>query len=145
MTNRHDNEEAVPLLANAPGQHNAVYDRFSSKKKKSIVALVSWCGLMPCRSRFFPTDVNKVDVVQVFASGSFFPTIPDIAKDLNTTGAVVRSRRFLPLRFSADSHCSITISLSVLAASLGALIASSYSSFCMPLLSASLYYRETHT
>ncbi|KAF8920192.1 MFS general substrate transporter [Mucidula mucida] len=96
MTNRHDNEEAVPLLANAPGQHNAVYDRFSSKKKKSIVALVSWCGLMP-----------------LFASGSFFPTIPDIAKDLNTTGAVV----------------SITISLSVLAASLGALIASSYSSF----------------
>ncbi|KAF9046832.1 MFS general substrate transporter [Hymenopellis radicata] len=97
MTNRNDNEEAAPLLANTPGgKHNAVYDRFSSKKKNLIVALVSWCGLMP-----------------LFASGSFFPTIPDIAKDLNTTGSVV----------------SIAISLSVLAAALGALIASSYSSF----------------
>ncbi|KAK7040299.1 hypothetical protein VNI00_009767 [Paramarasmius palmivorus] len=76
--------------------HNAIYERFTKKEKGYIVTLVSYVGLIP-----------------LFVSGSFFPSIPDIAKDLNTTGEVV----------------SLAVSVSVLAASLGGLIGASFASF----------------
>ncbi|KIY74134.1 MFS general substrate transporter [Cylindrobasidium torrendii FP15055 ss-10] len=84
-------DEETPLLTKT-----SVYDRFTRRKKRVIVGLVSWCGLMP-----------------LFTTGSFFPTIPDIARDLNSSGAVI----------------SLAVSLSVLATSIGALFAASYSSF----------------
>ncbi|KAJ3518365.1 hypothetical protein NM688_g9447 [Phlebia brevispora] len=54
-------------------QHEAVYNRFSSLQKRTIVSLISLAGLSP-----------------LLISGVFIPSIPQIARDLNTTGAVVK-------------------------------------------------------
>lgn len=53
-------------------EHQAAYDRFSAKEKRVIVTLVSFTGLIP-----------------LFGSGSFIPSIPQIAKDLHSTGEVI--------------------------------------------------------
>ncbi|TFK35473.1 major facilitator superfamily domain-containing protein [Crucibulum laeve] len=89
--------EETPLLAtDVVLKHETVYQRFSPARKRFLVAMVSWCGLMP-----------------LFVSGTFVPSIPQIAKDLNSTGPIV----------------SLAVSLSVLAASLGGLVGASYSTF----------------
>lgn len=91
--------EETPLLSgleNERTKHEAVYERFSVKRKMVITSLVCWCGLLP-----------------LFVSGSFMPVIPDIAKDLNSTGPIV----------------SLAVSLSVFGASLGGLFGASYSTF----------------
>ncbi|KAF9447242.1 MFS general substrate transporter [Macrolepiota fuliginosa MF-IS2] len=90
--------EETPLLSDLlPNvKHELVYQRFSPGYKKFIVGVVSWCGLMP-----------------LFISGTFYPSIPEIAKDLNTTG----------------QNVSLAVSLSVFATSIGALAAASYSTF----------------
>lgn len=41
------NDEQTPLLDVAHIDNRDVYDRFSKERKAGIVALVSWCGLMP--------------------------------------------------------------------------------------------------
>jgi hypothetical protein len=64
-----DLQETTPLLTSAPPanqnaearmdvtiqaklaaeqEHNIIYDRFSRGKKRSIVALISFCGVLPC-------------------------------------------------------------------------------------------------
>ncbi|KAF9009718.1 major facilitator superfamily domain-containing protein [Cyathus striatus] len=92
--------ERTPLLDDSSTlkqkQHEAVYQRFSPVQKRLLLALVSASGLLP-----------------LFISGTFVPSIPQIAKDLDSTGPVV----------------SLAVSLSVFAASLGGLIGSSYSTF----------------
>ncbi|KAF8875623.1 hypothetical protein BD779DRAFT_1678134 [Infundibulicybe gibba] len=50
-----------------------VYNRFNSQEKKLIVALVSWYGLMP-----------------FFVSGCFVPSVPQIARDLESTATTIR-------------------------------------------------------
>ncbi|KAF8643037.1 hypothetical protein AX16_009238 [Volvariella volvacea WC 439] len=77
-------------------QHDLVYERFSRWKKRVIVVMVAWCGLIP-----------------LFVSGTFIPSIPQIAKDLGSTGEVI----------------SLAVSLSVFAASFGGLCGASYSTF----------------
>ncbi|KAK7679623.1 hypothetical protein QCA50_017334 [Cerrena zonata] len=77
-------------------QHEAVYLRFSPLRKKAIIAIVSLAGLMP-----------------LFVSGSFVPAIPQIAHDMNTTGAVI----------------SLAVSISVLTNSIGTLFWATYSGF----------------
>ncbi|KAF9440459.1 hypothetical protein P691DRAFT_767739 [Macrolepiota fuliginosa MF-IS2] len=62
--------EEAPLLLN---KHDLVYERFSPRKKKVLVAIVSWSGL-----------------VSFFTSGTFMPSIPQIARDLNSSGEVIR-------------------------------------------------------
>ncbi|THH29030.1 hypothetical protein EUX98_g5165 [Antrodiella citrinella] len=91
-------EESPLLGASDPTvlEHEAVYRRFSSTHKIWIVALVSFCGLIP-----------------LFVSGSFIPSIPEIAKDLDSTGEVV----------------SLAVSLSVLTSAFGCLLWATYSSF----------------
>ncbi|KAK0472280.1 MFS general substrate transporter [Armillaria novae-zelandiae] len=85
--------EQTPLL----NKHEVgVYERFSKGRKRGILALISWCGLLP-----------------LFISGSFFPSVPAIARDLDSSGSVI----------------SLAVSLSVLATSIGSLAAASYSSF----------------
>ncbi|KAK0490133.1 MFS general substrate transporter [Armillaria luteobubalina] len=85
--------EQTPLL----NKHEvAVYERFAKGRKRGILALISWCGLLP-----------------LFISGSFFPSVPAIARDLDSSGSVI----------------SLAVSLSVLATSIGSLTAASYSSF----------------
>ncbi|KAF9043989.1 major facilitator superfamily domain-containing protein [Panaeolus papilionaceus] len=88
--------EQTPLLESEPGRQKDVYDRFPTSRKKVIVASVSFTGLIP-----------------LFVGGTFIPSIPDIAKELNSTGAVI----------------SLAVSLSVFAASVGSLFSASYSTF----------------
>ncbi|KAF5318029.1 hypothetical protein D9619_012107 [Psilocybe cf. subviscida] len=64
--------EETPLLNDTQLSHDDVYGRFSPTRKRVILALVSGCGLLG-----------------LFVTGTFTPSIPQIAKDLDTTGAVV--------------------------------------------------------
>ncbi|KIJ29148.1 hypothetical protein M422DRAFT_784388 [Sphaerobolus stellatus SS14] len=59
------------VLQDAPQQIN-VYDRFSSKQKRTITSIISLAGF-----------------IGPFAAGCFVPCIPEVAKDLNTTGTVI--------------------------------------------------------
>ncbi|KAG1769033.1 major facilitator superfamily domain-containing protein [Suillus occidentalis] len=86
--------EESPLLASTA--HEAIYDKFAPHQKRWIVFLVSFAGLLP-----------------MFVSSTFVPSIPQIAKDLGSTHAVV----------------SLTVSLSILASAVGALVWAAYSSF----------------
>jgi MFS family permease len=52
--------------------HQAVYNRFTPAKKRSIVVLVSFTGLVP-----------------LFIADSFIPSIPQISSDLDSTGEVI--------------------------------------------------------
>ncbi|KXN87022.1 Quinidine resistance protein 1 [Leucoagaricus sp. SymC.cos] len=85
--------EETPLL---PIQPDLVYQRFSPQQRQILVSLVAWCGLLA-----------------PFISGTFLPSMPQIAADLNTTGEIV----------------SYSVGLSVLAASIGALTAAAYSTY----------------
>ncbi|KZP12960.1 MFS general substrate transporter [Athelia psychrophila] len=83
--------EDTPLLAGL-----SPYDRFSSRAKRLHVDVVAFTAVLP-----------------LFVSGSFVPSIPQIAADLNTTGSVI----------------SLAVSISVLATALGSLTSASYSTF----------------
>jgi len=50
----------------------SIYDRFTPGRKRIILALVSLAGMIP-----------------LFVIGSFVPCIPQISRDLNTTGTVI--------------------------------------------------------
>ncbi|KAG2073411.1 hypothetical protein BDR04DRAFT_1152181 [Suillus decipiens] len=63
--------EDTPLLVSTTDE--AIYDRFTPDQKKWIVFLVSFAGLLP-----------------MFVQATFVPSIPQIAKDLDSTHAVVR-------------------------------------------------------
>lgn len=94
--------------------HLAVYSRFSEKKKALIVFLVSWAGLIPCASHlpvvgaYYATHTCIITdrYPPVFVSGSFVPSIPQIARDFDTTGAVVK---YVPSVSRAVQH-PLTIS-----------------------------------
>ncbi|TFK35470.1 major facilitator superfamily domain-containing protein [Crucibulum laeve] len=91
--------ERTPLLQAESGdvpKLEDVYSRFSPMQKRATVAMISCCGLLP-----------------FLVSGCFVPSIPQIARDLNSTGPII----------------GLAISLSVLASSFGALWVSSYSTF----------------
>jgi hypothetical protein len=85
--------EETPLLVEQR-RHNPVYDRFAKRKKRIIVAVVSWAGLLPCKhfvSCFsWVTGIHYCFIGAVFVTGSFIPAIPQIANDLNSTGPVIR-------------------------------------------------------
>ncbi|KAK0435267.1 MFS general substrate transporter [Armillaria borealis] len=102
--------EQTPLL----NKHEVgVYERFTRGRKRGILALISWCGLLPC-TFFVSCELWYVHRnLAVFISGSFFPSVPAIARDLDSSGSVI----------------SLAVSLSVLATSIGSLAAASYSSF----------------
>ncbi|KAF5349698.1 hypothetical protein D9756_008833 [Leucocoprinus leucothites] len=85
--------EETPLLQD---DHKHIYERFSPRKKHLLVAIVSWGGL-----------------VAFFTSGTFLPSIPQIAKDLDSNGEVI----------------SAAVSIYMLAASFGGLVGSKYSKF----------------
>lgn len=59
-------------LPNVVFDHGDAYNRFTPLKKAMILAMVSFCGLLP-----------------LLISGSFVPLIPQIANDLHSTGSVV--------------------------------------------------------
>ncbi|KAA1475901.1 MFS general substrate transporter [Dentipellis sp. KUC8613] len=77
-------------------EHDAVYKRFKPAKKRVIVALVSWAGLLP-----------------LFVSGSFVPSIPEVAREFDSTGPII----------------NLAVSLSIFAVALGTLVWATYSGF----------------
>ncbi|KIP04583.1 hypothetical protein PHLGIDRAFT_129402 [Phlebiopsis gigantea 11061_1 CR5-6] len=92
--------EESPLLGEvvdiAVLKHEEVYNRFTPAQKRTITALISLAGLVP-----------------FFVSGTFIPSIPQIAKDLDTTGSVI----------------NVAVSLSIFTSSFGSLIWATYSSY----------------
>ncbi|KAF5349691.1 hypothetical protein D9756_008818 [Leucocoprinus leucothites] len=94
-----DSDE-TPLLS-VPTDHDLIYQRYSPAQKRLLVAIVSLCGL-----------------IAPFISGTFLPSIPRIAAELQTTGAMI----------------SYAVSLSVLAAFVGPLIGTTYAAYCMFLV-----------
>ncbi|OAX33670.1 MFS general substrate transporter [Rhizopogon vinicolor AM-OR11-026] len=90
-------EESPLLTSTCDGPaHKSIYDRFTPDQKRWIVFVVSFAGLLP-----------------MFVQATFVPSIPQIAKDLHSTHAVV----------------SLSISLSIFAGAVGALVWAAYSSF----------------
>ncbi|KIK37204.1 hypothetical protein CY34DRAFT_810551 [Suillus luteus UH-Slu-Lm8-n1] len=86
--------EESPLLVTTA--YEVIYDRFAPDQKRWIVFLVSFVGLLP-----------------MVVLGSFVPSIPQIAEDLDLTHAVV----------------SLIFSISIFASAIGALVWAAYSSF----------------
>jgi len=89
------NSEETPLLKTRHGAaHEAIYDRFTSHQKKWIVFAVSCVGLLPSKQFTISYSPNARHVdqrsVSVFVQATFVPSIPQIAKDLDSTPAVVR-------------------------------------------------------
>ncbi|KAF8576298.1 MFS general substrate transporter [Ramaria rubella] len=65
--------EATPLLSDSVDNRSQdVYDRFSPVQKKFILSILAMAG-----------------IISPFASGCFVPCVPEIAKDLNTSGSVI--------------------------------------------------------
>ncbi|KAL4252976.1 hypothetical protein ABKN59_003525 [Abortiporus biennis] len=77
--------EQIPLLNDEPfsnediavsdtriSDHEAIYRRFSHSQKNVILLLVSLAGLIP-----------------LFVSGTFIPSIPQIALELQSTGNII--------------------------------------------------------
>ncbi|KAJ7496990.1 MFS general substrate transporter [Mycena latifolia] len=89
-------EDTPLVLSSAQVAHEAVYNRFSGSRKRVIVALVSCSAILP-----------------MFASGSFIPSIPQIALDLNSTGPIV----------------SFAVGLSIGGAALGSMVFATYSGY----------------
>ncbi|KAJ7073033.1 MFS general substrate transporter [Mycena amicta] len=90
-------DEETPLLAAAAAtEHDAIYNRFSAAQKRTISALVSCTALIP-----------------LFAGGSFIPSIPEIAKDLDSTPKVI----------------SLAVSISIFSSAFGAMVFATYSTF----------------
>ncbi|TBU29305.1 MFS general substrate transporter [Dichomitus squalens] len=75
-------------------KHDLLYRRFSPSQKRVIVSLIAYAALIP-----------------FLASGSFVPSIPEIARELGTTGPIV----------------SLAVSLSLATAALGSLTWATYS------------------
>jgi len=70
-----------------------VYDRFSKAQKNLIVSALSFAGLLPSTYELkYLTEMIHVltFVYPVFVTGILVPSIPQIAHDLNSTGADVR-------------------------------------------------------
>ncbi|TRM67197.1 major facilitator superfamily domain-containing protein [Schizophyllum amplum] len=99
--------EDTPLLADsgatlagndydAVQKHNEIYDRFPPASKRLFVGMTAFTALMA-----------------LFVSGTFIPSIPEIAKDLDTTPDVV----------------SMAVSLSMFCVALGSMTFSSYSTY----------------
>ncbi|KZP06003.1 MFS general substrate transporter [Athelia psychrophila] len=63
--------EETPLLEDEQDR-NAVYARFTPGRKKTIVGVVSWAGLLP-----------------LFVASSFLPSIPKIAEELNSNASTI--------------------------------------------------------
>jgi hypothetical protein len=82
----------------------------------------------------FSTIVECISLrIPVFVSQSFIPSIPQIAKDLHTTSAVVKwvPSWFEQVETTSQMHDnSLAVSLSIVTNALGSLCWSSYSSYC---------------
>jgi hypothetical protein len=84
--------EETPLLTSRDrAAHETIYDRFTPGQKRWIVLVVSFAGLSPSKqfARIQKRGTNT-RYRSVFVQATFVPSIPQIAKDLDTTYAFVR-------------------------------------------------------
>ena len=99
-------EDIAPLLAALPAsevpaseilRHELLYQRFSPSQKRTIVALISYAAVIPCEYLNVTYDLGVAAPLNcnplALASGSFIPSIPEISKDLETSGSVIRYGR----------------------------------------------------
>ena len=86
-----ESSEETPLLPPAKNlDHEQVYERFAIARKRGILAIVSVIGLIPrTYIIYLKLSLRILSEWLVFVSGTFIPSIPQIAKDLNSTGPVV--------------------------------------------------------
>ena len=78
----------TPLLSE---NLNDVYLRFSSSKKNIILGMLSACDVINCMSISSESAWRSLHYLFVDSLIAIFtPSIPQIAKDLNSTGAVVK-------------------------------------------------------
>jgi hypothetical protein len=87
--------EETPLLTTpSDAAHDTIYDRFTPHQKRWIVFVVSLAGLLPSKPsvRTQSLQIRNTDkrCSSVFTQATFVPSIPQIAKDLDSTHAVVR-------------------------------------------------------
>ncbi|KAF8889822.1 hypothetical protein BD779DRAFT_1519103 [Infundibulicybe gibba] len=73
-----ESDSDVPYEYAATVKREQVYERFSKSRKRVILAMVAWCGLIP-----------------LFVAGSFIPSIPQISKDLNSTPSITAGGSFI--------------------------------------------------
>ncbi|KAJ7782795.1 MFS general substrate transporter [Mycena metata] len=107
--------EDTPLfVSDAELAHEAVYKRFPTPRKRVIVALVSFQRDSALVRSPAVACWDLISTGIVFASGTFIPSIPDIARDLNSTADVV----------------SFAVSLSICGAGLGSMVFATYAGFC---------------
>jgi len=111
--------ENSPLLPNGKSTHcveyglpikteTSIYDRFTPQRKRMILVLISLAGMIPCEHLcpcpcLFDVHLCALadfvcasDYFLVFVIGSFVPCIPQISRDLRTTGAVIKQVFFSP-------------------------------------------------
>ncbi|KAJ8699084.1 hypothetical protein PTI98_002239 [Pleurotus ostreatus] len=89
-------DEVLATPFEEPLKHDAIYNRFSPARKKVIITLIAWSGLIP-----------------FFVSGTFIPSIPQIALDLHSTGEII----------------SYAVSISIFAIGVGSLFWATHSSY----------------
>jgi hypothetical protein len=65
--------------------HDLIYDRFTPKRKRTIVAMCAWGSVVPCAYSIVSPTGARLTLSEVLVSGSFVPAIPQIADDLNST------------------------------------------------------------
>ncbi|TCD61488.1 hypothetical protein EIP91_008371 [Steccherinum ochraceum] len=87
-------EQSVPEETRQ--ERDPIYDRFTSAQKRAIVLHVTFSGVIP-----------------LFVSGSFIPSLPQIAKEFNSTGPII----------------NLAVSASVFAACFGSLFWAVYSGY----------------
>ncbi|KIJ22394.1 hypothetical protein M422DRAFT_277188 [Sphaerobolus stellatus SS14] len=107
--------ENTPLLHNPKEDP---YARFSSSQKRIIAGIVAFAGLISRKhcillSRLLVARLTG-SLFKAFAAGSFVPCVPEVAKDLNTTGEVI----------------NFTVGLYMFILSISAFIWAPYSRFC---------------
>jgi hypothetical protein len=98
----HENSPLLPQNKNTHpveyGLPMKTYDRFTPGRKRIILALVSLSGMIPCTLSIpgvrtywsWLTDPFRREPWIVFVIGSFVPCIPQISRDLRTTGTVAK-------------------------------------------------------
>jgi hypothetical protein len=86
--------EERPLLTSTSNgtAHESIYDRFTPAQKKWIVFVVSFAGLLPGKlyARIHSRHDTDTRRRLAFVQMTFVPSIPQIAKDLDSTHAAVR-------------------------------------------------------
>ena len=125
--------EESPLLSAGNYDRDAVYLRFSSKRKNMILLMVSRCGLIQRKSHLpAVTCIKFSHFMNSFCDRNLYTinTTDCQGSEYNGCGYQVIHFPFIHNRGIHLYVSSIAVSISLFAASLGGLVAASYSTFC---------------